>query len=174
MSGARCRGGFTMAEMMLAGAISILSTLALMEGLAVSARMSRENSQLMAADAFAWDTAWKWLNKAYADLPSQAAGAVFDSAVDADMAVTAGDCPAISREKTGADPRVVVRVVLCSGSGAVQRHGMQITAKRIDVDVEWGAEGGRRCLNGLCGEDIACYGRPVSVYKSQIDRGMPE
>ena len=60
MKGAR--GGFTLVEVMLAGAIAVLMTLSLMEGLVVSAKISHENSELLAADAFAWDTAWKWLN----------------------------------------------------------------------------------------------------------------
>ena len=45
------RAGFTLVEMMLAGAITMLMTLALLEGLIVSARISRENSELLAADA---------------------------------------------------------------------------------------------------------------------------
>ena len=65
MKGAR--GGFTLMEVLLAGAIAVLMTLALMEGIIVAAKISRENSQLLAAEAFAWDTAWKWLNKAYDD-----------------------------------------------------------------------------------------------------------
>ena len=48
MKGAR--GGFTLVEVMLAGAIAVLMTLALMEGLVVAAKISHENSQLLAAD----------------------------------------------------------------------------------------------------------------------------
>ena len=170
----RARGGFTLVEVMLAGAIAVLMTLALMEGLIVAAKVSHENSELLAADAFAWDTAWKWLNKSYDELPSNAAGVVYDSASAAAMAMTTNDCPELAASKTGGAPRVVVRVVMCEGAGAVQRHGMNIKAKRIDVDVEWGPPGDRKCLNGLCGADIATYARPVSVYKSQIDRGTLE
>ena len=168
------RGGFTLVEVMLAGAIAVLMTLALMEGLVVSAKISHENSELLAADAFAWDTAWKWLNKAYDELPSQTGGVVYDSATDTAMAVTTNDCPELASSKTGGDPRVVVRVVQCGGGAALSRHGKTVTAKRIDVDVEWGPPGDRKCLNGLCGEGIASYGHPVSVYKSEIDRGTLE
>lgn len=172
MKGAR--GGFTLVEVSLAGAIAVLMTLALMEGIIVAAKISRENSQLLAAEAFAWDTAWKWLNKAYDDLPALTAGKTYDSDVDDGMAISEEDCPEISSEKTGADPRVVVRVVMCNGAGALQRHGKTLKAKRIDVDVEWGPEGGRKCLNGLCGDGIVCYGRPISVYKGSINRGTVE
>lgn len=168
------RGGFTMVEVMLAGAIAVLMTLALMEGLIVSAKVSHENAELLAADAFAWDTAWKWLNKAYDELPAQIGGVVYDSATDTALSITTNDCPELDSAKTGGDPRIVVRVVLCGGTAALSRHGKSITAKRIDVDVEWGPDGDRKCLNGLCGTGIASYEHPVSVYKSPIDRGTLE
>ena len=172
MKGAR--GGFTLVEVMLSGAIAVLTTLAVMEGLVVAAKISHENSELLAADAFAWDTAWRWLNKSYDELPSQVAGVIYDSADNTAMAMTTNDCPELAASKTGGDPRVVVRVVMCDGAGAVARHGTNVKAKRIDVVVEWGPPGDRKCLNGLCGDGIATYGRPVSVYKSSIDRGTLE
>ena len=172
MKGAR--GGFTLMEVLLAGAIAVLMTLALMEGLIVAAKISRENSQLLAAEAFAWDTAWKWLNKSYDDLPAQVEGMLYDSSSDNGMAISEEDCPEISSAKTGCDPRVVVKVVLCKDAGALERHGKTLKAKRIDVDVEWGPEGDRKCLNGLCGEGIASFGRPISVYKSPVNRGTVE
>ena len=176
----RARGGFTLVEVMLAGAIAVLATLAIMEGLIVSAKISHENSELLAADAFAWDTAWRWLNKAYEDLPAVAAGTVYDVTIngasvrDRDLAASTNDCPELVAAKTGGDPRLVVRVVLCNDAGAVARHGASVKAKRIDVDVEWGPAGDRKCLNGLRGAGIATYGHPVSVYKSPIDRGVLE
>lgn len=172
MKGAR--GGFTLVEVMLAGAIAVLMTLSLMEGLVVSAKVSHENSELLAADAFAWDTAWRWLNKAYDELPAQTAGVVYDSATTTGMSISTNDCPELVAAKTGGNPRLVVRVVMCDGAGAPNRHGTPVRSKRIDVDVEWGPPGDRKCLNGLCGAGIANYGHPVSVYKSSIDRGTLE
>ena len=80
MKGAR--GGFTLVEVMLAGALAVLATLSLMEGLIVSAKISHENSELLAADAFAWDTAWRWLNKSYEELPDATAGRTYDLTID--------------------------------------------------------------------------------------------
>ena len=168
------RGGFTLVEVMLAGVIAVLMTLALMEGLIVSAKISHENAELLAADAFAWDTAWRWLNKSYDDLPSQVAGVVYDSATDSAMARTLAGCPELAADKTGGDPRIIVRVVLCDGAGAPIRHGAGIKAKRIDVDVEWGPAGDRKCLNDLRGAETANYHHPVSVYKCSIERGTLE
>ena len=177
------RGGFTLVEVMLAGAITVLSTLALMEGLVVAAKISHENSELLAADAFAWDTAWKWLNKSYEDLPDTTTGTTYDLTIDGNfkrdsahgvLGASTNDCPVLSRANTGGDPRIVVRVVTCDGAGAVPRHGTNVKAKRIDVDVEWGPPNGRKCLNGLCGAGIASYNLPVSVYKCPIERGTLE
>ena len=165
------RGGFTLVEVMLAGAIAVLMTLALMEGLVVSAKISHENSELLAADALAWDTAWRWLNKPYDELPSQIGGTPYDSSSLQEMSIATNCCPELCRAKTGGDPRMVVRVVMC---GSQPRHGTTVSVKRIDVDVEWGPAGDRKCLNGLCGAGIACYDHPVSVYKSSIDRGVLE
>lgn len=157
------RGGFTLVEVMLAGAIAVFMTLALMEGLVVSAKISHENSELLAADAFAWDTAWKWLNKSYKDLPD--VKHTYDSVTDTAMAMTTNDCPVLNFEHAGGDPRVVVTVDMCDGTNVVVRHGTNVKVKRIDVDVEWGPAGDRKRLSQYKG---------VSVYKSQIDRGVPE
>ena len=111
------------------------------------------------------------------------AGRTYDLTIDGDfkrdstygvLGASTTDCPVLCRENTGGDPRVVVRVVLCDGAGAIPRHGANVQAKRIDVDVEWGPPGGRKCLNGLCGDGIANYNLPVTVYKCQIERGTLE
>ena len=172
MSRASARGGFTLVEAMLAGAVAVLSTLAAMEGFIVAAKLSHENAELLAADAFAWDTAWRWLNKAYDELPGQAAGVTYDSDRDAALTMADEECPELAAARTGGKPRLVVRVVACAGDTGVSRHGLKVTAKRIDVDVEWGPPGDRRCLNGLCSAKIRSYAHPVSVYKSRIERGV--
>ena len=61
----KSRKGMTLVEVMLAGSIAAVSTLALMGSFAVIAKVGRENTQLLAAEAYAWDTAWTWLNKPY-------------------------------------------------------------------------------------------------------------
>ena len=178
MNGAR--GGFTLVEVMLAGSIAALATLALMEGLIVAAKISHENSELLAADAFAWDTAWRWLNKSYDELPDTTAGTTYDLTLDGNfkrdatygmLGASTNDCPVLNRASTGGDPRIVVRVVTCDGAGTVVRHGTNVKVKRIDVDVEWGPPNGRKCLNNLRMTGAARYNRPVSVYKCSIERG---
>ena len=58
----------TLIEVILAGSIAVLMTLALLEGIIVSTKISHENAQLLAAEGYAWETAWRWLSKASNDL----------------------------------------------------------------------------------------------------------
>ena len=158
----RARGGFTLVEAMLAGAIAVLATLALMEGLVVAAKVSHENAELLAADAFAWDTAWRWLNKNNNDFDRDAAGCRAPDGAVANLA--SGDCPAIYRD----DPRPTCRVKIwtCGGSGAdgtnaPVRFGAAVETRRIDVEVAWGPASARRSLTrSVCRCDVGREGEP--------------
>ena len=165
----RMRRGATLVEVALAGAIAVLLTLAFMEGIAVAARISHENSQLLAAEAYAWDTAWKWLNKPYDELNNPATAAFYPSA--AGETVSSNACPVLCRALNGgADAKVFVRVTFLTGASALRRHEADAEAKLIEVDVEWGPASDRRCLNGLA-SGARSYSVPVSVYKGPLERG---
>lgn len=165
----RMRRGATLVEVALAGAIAVLLTLAFMEGIAVAARISHENSQLLAAEAYAWDTAWKWLNKPYDELNNTATAAFYPSA--AGETVSSNACPVLCRALNGgADAKVFVRVTFLTGASALRRHEADAEAKLIEVDVEWGPASDRRCLNGLV-SGARSYSVPVSVYKGPLERG---
>ena len=162
----RMRRGATLVEVALAGAIAVLLTLAFMEGIAVAARISHENSQLLAAEAYAWDTAWKWLNKPYDELNNTATAAFYPSA--AGETVSSNACPVLCRALNGgADAKVFVRVTFLTGASALRRHEADAEAKLIEVDVEWGPASDRRCLNGLA-SGARSYSVPVSVYKGPL------
>lgn len=165
----RMRRGATLVEVALAGAIAVLLTLAFMEGIAVAACISHENSQLLAAEAYAWDTAWKWLNKPYDELNNTATAAFYPSA--AGETVSSNACPVLCRALNGgADAKVFVRVTYLTGASALRRHEADAEAKLIEVDVEWGPASDRRCLNGLA-SGARSYSVPVSVYKGPLERG---
>ena len=165
----RMRRGATLVEVALAGAIAVLLTLAFMEGIAVAARISHENSQLLAAEAYAWDTAWKWLNKPYDELNNTATAAFYPSA--AGETVSSNACPVLCRALNGgADAKVFVRVTYLTGASALRRHEADAEAKLVEVDVEWGPASDRRCLNGLA-SGARSYSVPVSVYKGPLERG---
>lgn len=162
----RARKGVTLVEVMLAGAISVLFTLTLMEGLIVAAKISNENSQLLAADAYAWDTAWKWFNKKYDDLCNTSGGEVKYGVV------SSNDCPVLCRQMTGGDAKWAVKVSLVT----VTRHEVATKAKLIEVNVAWGPPSDRKSLNGMFSDKIQAgtshFSHPVSIYKCEIDRGQ--
>jgi len=161
----KARRGITLVEVMLAGAIAALLTFAFMEGLTLSARISRENSELLAAEGYAWDTAWKWLNKKDEDLNGTTSWKYYPDSSGA--AVLSNECPVVWRESSLERALCFVRV----RSEALTRGAETVSAKRIDVDVEWGAQGDRRRLNDLGSSSAKSFNVPITVYKGPIDRG---
>ena len=59
------KNGFTLVEVMVAGAILALLTCALLEGIIVAVKVSRDNSRHLAAEALAFDLAWLHFNRDY-------------------------------------------------------------------------------------------------------------
>ena len=163
----KARKGMTLVEVALAGAITVLFTLALMEGLIVAAKISNENSQLLAADAYAWDTAWKWFNKKYEDLGGSGVnGVIYQGSVQSN------ECPVLCSQMTGGDARVAIRV----RDVTVTRHAVETAVKQIEVDLAWGPASERKSLNGMFNGVVEpgtkTYSHPVSVFKCQINRGQ--
>ena len=115
----KARRGVTLVEVMLAGSIAVLLTLACLEGVIVATRISHENAQLLAAEAFAWDTAWKWLNKPYDELNNSTTARFYSDNGSGYFVVSSNACPMLCRELNGgADARLYVRVALLSGSSS--------------------------------------------------------
>ena len=149
--------GVTLIEVMLAGAITALVIVCVMQSVFVSVGICRENSELLAAEAYAWDTAWKWLNKKSEDLNVSSVQQYYPNANG--FLIASNECPVIYRSAEIGSPRCFVSVTNCTDS-----------VKRIDVNVEWGATGKRYSLNGLA-STAASYNVPITVYKCSIDRG---
>ena len=153
----KSKRGVTLVEVMLAGALTVLLVVALMQGIIISVDICRENSELLAAEAYAWDTAWKWLNKKDENLNGSSEPQYYPDANGS--LIASNECPVIYREASVGSPRCYVCVSSC-GDGV----------KCIDVNVEWGATGKRYCLNGLA-STAASYNVPIRIYKCSIDRG---
>ena len=62
--------GVTLVEVMLASAITSTLVLVLLETMIFGARIAKANSQLLAADAYAFDVAWRHCNESFALMPS--------------------------------------------------------------------------------------------------------
>lgn len=161
----RSKRGVTLIEVLLAGAITALVIVCVMQGVIVSVGICRENSELLAAEAYAWDTAWKWLNKKDEELNASATPQYYPSADGFNIA--SNECPVIYRSAAMGSPKCYVCV-----SGVTLASGDQSNlVKRIDVNVEWGATGSRYCLNRIGSAAAKTYNVPVTVYKCPIDRG---
>ena len=155
----RSKLGVTLVEVMLAGAITSLLIVFVMQGVIVSVGICRENSELLAAEAYAWDTAWKWFNKKYEALDDSATTQYYD--------ISSNECPVIYRSALGGSPKCYVCVRGISPASGSQSN----LVKRIDVNVEWGSPEKRYCLNGIGSTAERTYNVPVTVYKCSIDRG---
>ena len=135
--------GVTLIEVMLAGSITALMVLTLLEALIFGARIAKANSQLLAADAYAFDVAWRHCNESFDKMPANLTG------TDNWYAIPASAAPELSLP--GWPAARCYLTITNAGPGKV-----------IAVDVEWGATGHRKHLNS--------YHR-TEIFKSQIERG---
>ena len=172
----KSRKGMTLVEVMLAGSIAAVSTLALMGSFAVIAKVGRENTQLLAAEAYAWDTAWTWLNKPYDKLKvstsASSYGSWYPSDAGAETTISDADCHALNLWP-GSPPKCYVRVRARTGKDVTSPpHGVTGTEwKEIQVDVEWGPSGARKRLNAFGSTTVPNCRIPISVTKCSIERG---
>ena len=170
----KARKGMTLVEVMLAGAIAGLVMLSLMEGLVVVAKLGNENSRLLAAEAYAWDTAWKWLNKSNENLNGAVSWQWYPSSQGRTLtsAEANEECPELN-EWPGSTPKIYIRARARKGSDfTAPPHGVAETEwKEIEVDVEWGPAGDRKRLNAFGSNSISNFNIPIRVCKGPIERG---
>lgn len=134
---ARLRRGVTLVETMIASTILAILVIALFEGVAFSARIAQENAEFLAADAYAFDLAWKRFHENYAELKNLRAQLNGAALVET---VSSNAVPLIWRR--GAEARSSTRVAWARDrNGKEDQSGLVIT-----VDVEWGPANRRRTL----------------------------
>ena len=119
------RKGFTLVECMVASAIVCVTSLALFEGVGRAAAMARQNAEVLAAEAIAWDAVWKRFNEGFATL---------------DYTVTENLPEAASSDLyfPGSPARLKVWVDAVPGFPRL---------RAVSADVEWGPEGRRQRLS---------------------------
>ena len=139
------RQGFTLIECALAGAIIGLLSLVLLEGVIVSTRIARENSQLLQAEAIAWDAAWKRFNERYADLE-----------INERATETLSATAAPGLQDPSAAPTLSVRIE------QMDIVGWRTGLKKIIADVEWGPSARRQRLSDS--------GHAACVCRSELGR----
>lgn len=146
--------GVTLIEVMLAASIFALMVLALFEGIAVSARIARENAEYLQADAYAFDLAWKRYNENYQLLRNFATGTVLTETIAEEAA------PMLYREDSPAVSHTTITHVLDPADSTTELGIL------ISVDVEWGMAGARRRRSGSSAEAESGTQGWMSVFKS--------
>ena len=139
--------GFTLIEVMLAGAILTLLSLALFNGISVAARIAHENAELLSAEAVVWDAVWKRFNEDYSTSIRNAAA---NGWVEETLTSNAAPALAVYGTASGAMPKLKLRV-----------SSISETLCCIEGDLEWGPVNNRRTLSEVC---------PVFVYRGELGR----
>lgn len=140
--------GVTLVEVMLAGCLFAFLILSLFEGIAVAARISRENAEYLQADAYAFDLAWKRFNEDYTLLAAQR------NTFEENIASNAAPLLYIR----GSEAKSITRIAWGKNKdGGVSEDGILIS-----VDVEWGPAARRRKLSNT---------HTATVYKSSTGSG---
>ncbi len=140
---------------MLAGSILLLMVLSLFEGIAVAARIARENAEYLQADAYAFDLAWKRYNESYGALRNFVS-ASSPERVFSPEEITEEAAPMLYHAGSAAKSYTTFRRIADPSDTSVEL-GILIT-----VDVEWGAAGARRRLSAT---------HTATVFKSGSEDG---
>ena len=134
--------GATLVEVMLAGAIITLLSLALFNGISVSARIAHENAETLSAEAVVWDAVWAKFNEDFVTIKDDVGKGWMESTVSSNAA------PALAVYDTS--PSLRIRVSSISD-----------TLCCIEGDLIWGPSGKRRQLSDVC---------PLFVYRGELGR----
>lgn len=148
------RRGVTLAECMVASAVLGLLVLVLLSGVTVATRIADDNAQLLAAEAVAWDAAWKRFNEDYDNLdPSEVTGW---------QNLSSNAAPILGVYDTPAWISNAVFAVEDVIEDPYDAEGWRMELKAIIVDVEWGPAGHRRRLSDS--------GHAVQVWRGNMGR----
>ena len=139
--------GVTLIEVMLAGAILTLLSLALFNGISVAARIAHENAELLSAEAVVWDAVWKRFNEDYSTSIRNSAA---NGWVEETLTSNAAPALAVYGTASGAMPKLKLRV-----------SSISETLCCIEGALEGGPAHKRRTLSDIC---------PVFVYRGELGR----
>lgn len=141
----KAKRGVTLVEVMLAGAIISLLSLAMFNGISIAVRIAHENAETLSAEAVVWDAVWKRFNEAYSQL----------------QPTDGWESETFNNNKTNAVP-----ALCCYDSAPVLKIRVSVVSENnalrcIEGDLEWGPSNKRRSLSGVC---------PVFVYRGEMKR----
>lgn len=132
--------GVTLVEVMLAASILVLMVLSLFEGIAVAARIARENAEYLQADAYAFDLAWKRYNEGYLALRNLIPASANSVSLPVED-IQEEAAPMLYRSGSKAKSFTTITRIADPNDNSVELGLL------ISVDVEWGSEKARRRLS---------------------------
>lgn len=175
----KARGGFTLVELLLAGAILATISFGALIGTLRINQFVGDRSELLAADGYCWDVAWKLLNYDYDRLKE----ATLDAAAEngcrgceiSGYVWHRNHLPPDGRGEYTFLPQLESPICYVTFSNAVDSAGKEIDGGMcISVNLEWGPPGRRSILMPRRGVNMSAmktvYDHPVQVFKSHISR----
>lgn len=165
------RKGVTLVEVMLAVSMICLVSLGLFEAVILATRITHENSEFLAADALAWDIAWKRFNESYEDLSASVRGysnPIVDT-VDTSRGREESAAPVLWY---GNDCPVKVYTVITNATyriGSTQSEW--VNGLNIHVNVEWGPSNNRRSLSSVRNKRTKNYNHDIGIFRGDNKRG---
>lgn len=145
------RRGVTLVEVMIAGMLLSFLAIILFEGAAFSARLAKKNAEYLAADAFAFDLAWKRFHEDYAKLKAMIPSGRSSVAIVETISSTAvpalvpGTAATTGTRTSGTNANGGSPTATTTIAWAKNRNGSNdTTALALTVDVEWGPANDRR------------------------------
>lgn len=146
------RSGFTLVEIMFAAAMLVIATLALFGSISYCTRATRDTSQFLAAEAYAFDVAWMRFNENFENYEPF----IFSETISSNAA------PVLYHAQA---PAVCYTMIT---------NTPDQTGFIIDVSVAWGAPGHRRILSPRNGIEVQRnFNHPVRVFRSRYSRRVP-
>ena len=179
----KARGGFTFVELILAGSILATISFGALIGMLRINQIVGNRSDLLAADGYCWDVAWKLLNEDYTTLREATVGAAEEQGCRG-CEISA---PVWHKDHLPPDgnadytflSHLESPVCYVTFSNALDSTGNPVPRGMcISVNLEWGPPSQRRMLvrtSKTSKDDIdegrvIVYDHPVEVFKSDIPR----
>ena len=180
----KARGGFTLVELLLAGAILATISFGALIGTLRINQFIGNRSDLMAADGYCWDVAWALFNTDYGELREivdQASSngchacEITGRVLPARLQTTgSGRYEFLSHLQFDGSPPVCYITL----SNACDRTGKEdgVSGICIGVNLEWGPADRRSILMprpGVVGTRVhTVYNHPVEVFRSNLSRTL--
>ena len=183
----KARGGFTLVELLLAGAILATISFGALTGMMRISKMVNDRSELMAADGYCWDVAWAIFNDDYDMLKE----AFMDRLEEKNCRAVEikGRVPPVEYQREGSrryeflshlqygSTEASWPICYILFSNAVNSAGQKIEdGFCISVNLEWGPEGQRSILMPRQGIDMSLmkhvYNHPITIFKSKVSRSV--